>query len=53
MKAIWELARGRGLAVVEDAAHAIGTHYLGIPIGGGDPCGTFVMPWSSLLPQRI
>ena len=42
MKAIWELARERGLAVVEDAAHAIGTHYRGIPIGGGDPVrGTF------------
>ena len=42
MGAIWGLARERGLAVVEDAAHAIGTHYRGFPIGAGDPArGTF------------
>lgn len=42
MQAIWGLARECGLAVVEDAAHAIGTRYRGIPIGGGDPArGTF------------
>lgn len=29
-----ELARARGLRVIEDAAHAIGTRYKGRPIGG-------------------
>ena len=33
MKAIWELARERGIAVIEDAAHAAGAHYEGRPIG--------------------
>ncbi|MCC6591545.1 MAG: DegT/DnrJ/EryC1/StrS aminotransferase family protein [Bryobacterales bacterium] len=33
MTEIWEIARERGLAVVEDAAHAIGTHYRGHHIG--------------------
>jgi len=37
MGAIWELAREHGLAVVEDAAHAIGTRFRGTPIGGGNP----------------
>lgn len=35
MDAIWSLARERGLFVVEDAAHAAGTTYQGIPTGGG------------------
>ena len=33
MDAIWELAQEHGLHVVEDAAHAVGTHYRTIPIG--------------------
>jgi dTDP-4-amino-4,6-dideoxygalactose transaminase len=33
MNAIWELARGRGIAVIEDAAHAAGSLYEGRPIG--------------------
>src|SRR5689334_11553482 len=35
MDAIWSLARSRGLLVVEDAAHAVGSHYRGLPVGGG------------------
>jgi dTDP-4-amino-4,6-dideoxygalactose transaminase len=37
MNSIWQIARERGLYVIEDAAHAIGTHYKGHPIGAGDP----------------
>jgi dTDP-4-amino-4,6-dideoxygalactose transaminase len=37
MDAIWSLAREKGLYVIEDAAHAVGTHYRGHPIGGGNP----------------
>jgi dTDP-4-amino-4,6-dideoxygalactose transaminase len=33
MKAIWKLARRHGLFVIEDAAHAAGTHHDGRPIG--------------------
>jgi dTDP-4-amino-4,6-dideoxygalactose transaminase len=33
MNAIWGLARRHGLFVIEDAAHAAGTRYLGRPIG--------------------
>jgi dTDP-4-amino-4,6-dideoxygalactose transaminase len=33
MEAIWSLAREHGLFVIEDAAHAVGTHYQGRPIG--------------------
>ncbi len=36
MEALWELAAGRGLFVVEDAAHALGTTYAERRIGG-DP----------------
>jgi len=40
MTRIWEIARRHGLFVVEDAAHAVGTHYRGRQIGasadGGD-----------------
>jgi dTDP-4-amino-4,6-dideoxygalactose transaminase len=36
MDALWSLARRAGLFVVEDAAHAIGSHYRGMPIGAGD-----------------
>ena len=35
MKAIWSLARERGLHVIEDAAHAAGACYEGRPIGSG------------------
>ena len=37
MKAIWKLARERGLFVIEDAAHAAGAHYEGRPIGTSAP----------------
>ena len=33
MNEIWEIAGRKGIAVVEDAAHAIGTHYQGTHIG--------------------
>lgn len=33
MDALWTLARRHGLKVVEDAAHAVGTHYLGEHLG--------------------
>ena len=36
MNAIWRLAQRHGLRVVEDAAHAVGSLYKGMPIGGGD-----------------
>ena len=36
MKAIWRLAQDHDLRVVEDAAHAVGSFYQGIPIGGGN-----------------
>jgi dTDP-4-amino-4,6-dideoxygalactose transaminase len=35
MDYIWDLARGHGLFVVEDAAHAAGARYRGVPVGGG------------------
>jgi dTDP-4-amino-4,6-dideoxygalactose transaminase len=35
MNAIWNLARERGLHVIEDAAHAVGACYEGRPIGSG------------------
>ena len=34
MARIWQLASDRGLLVVEDAAHAVGSHYQGSPLGG-------------------
>jgi dTDP-4-amino-4,6-dideoxygalactose transaminase len=37
MDAIWALARRHGLFVIEDAAHAAGTHYHGRPIGMTSP----------------
>jgi dTDP-4-amino-4,6-dideoxygalactose transaminase len=37
MDSIWRFARKNGLHVVEDAAHAVGTHHRGHPIGAGDP----------------
>jgi dTDP-4-amino-4,6-dideoxygalactose transaminase len=37
MQAIWGLARAHGLAVIEDAAHAVGARYQDQPIGGGNP----------------
>jgi dTDP-4-amino-4,6-dideoxygalactose transaminase len=37
MDAIWDLARHHGLFVIEDAAHAMGSHYRGVPIGSADP----------------
>jgi dTDP-4-amino-4,6-dideoxygalactose transaminase len=33
MKEIWSLARRRGIAVIEDAAHAAGARYGDVPIG--------------------
>jgi dTDP-4-amino-4,6-dideoxygalactose transaminase len=35
MDDLWSLAGEFGLKVVEDAAHAAGSHYRGAPIGGG------------------
>jgi dTDP-4-amino-4,6-dideoxygalactose transaminase len=35
MASIWAIARQHGLSVIEDAAHAAGSSYCGIPIGGG------------------
>lgn len=35
MSEIWRMARERGLRVVEDAAHAVGSRYRGAPIGSG------------------
>jgi dTDP-4-amino-4,6-dideoxygalactose transaminase len=37
MDSIWSLARQHNLYVVEDAAHAVGSHYRGFPIGAGNP----------------
>jgi len=37
MDVIWRLAQEKGLYVIEDAAHAIGSHYKGYPIGAGGP----------------
>lgn len=37
MNNIWEVARKHNLYVVEDAAHAAGAHYHGVPIGAGNP----------------
>jgi dTDP-4-amino-4,6-dideoxygalactose transaminase len=37
MDAIWELARRYQLNVIEDSAHAAGSHYRGFPIGAGNP----------------
>ncbi|MEQ1884901.1 MAG: DegT/DnrJ/EryC1/StrS family aminotransferase [Bryobacteraceae bacterium] len=34
LEAIWKLAKPRGIFVVEDAAHAVGTEYRGEKIGG-------------------
>ncbi|HLH44887.1 MAG TPA: DegT/DnrJ/EryC1/StrS family aminotransferase [Bryobacteraceae bacterium] len=35
MNTIWQIARERGLHVIEDAAHAVGARYRGRPIGAG------------------
>ena len=37
MERIWELARRHRLFVIEDAAHAVGSHYHGVPVGGAHP----------------
>jgi dTDP-4-amino-4,6-dideoxygalactose transaminase len=37
MRKIWRIAQDHGLYVVEDAAHALGSHYEGSPIGAGLP----------------
>jgi dTDP-4-amino-4,6-dideoxygalactose transaminase len=39
MDVIWDMAERHGLHVVEDAAHAVGAHYRGYPIGAGYPAG--------------
>jgi dTDP-4-amino-4,6-dideoxygalactose transaminase len=36
MDAIWELAGRHRLHVIEDSAHAVGSHYRGVPIGAGN-----------------
>jgi dTDP-4-amino-4,6-dideoxygalactose transaminase len=40
MKTIWDMARRRGIHVVEDAAHAAGAWYDGRPIGAGPTATT-------------
>jgi dTDP-4-amino-4,6-dideoxygalactose transaminase len=35
------LATRRGIALIEDAAHALGTHYRGRPVGGGSTAAVF------------
>ncbi len=46
MDLIWDLARKHGFSVVEDAAHAVGSHYRGRPIGfvgsGSETCSDAV-----------
>jgi dTDP-4-amino-4,6-dideoxygalactose transaminase len=37
MEPIWRLAGRNNLFVIEDAAHAVGAHYAGAPIGAGMP----------------
>lgn len=39
MDQIWSLARRHNLKVIEDAAHAVGTHWRGLPIGAPQPGG--------------
>lgn len=41
MNALWKLARRHNLAVVEDAAHAVGSMYHGLQIGAPDPATGF------------
>jgi dTDP-4-amino-4,6-dideoxygalactose transaminase len=36
MNTIWSIAREQHLFVIEDAAHAVGSQYRGVPIGAGD-----------------
>uniref|UniRef100_Q01WZ6 DegT/DnrJ/EryC1/StrS aminotransferase n=1 Tax=Solibacter usitatus (strain Ellin6076) TaxID=234267 RepID=Q01WZ6_SOLUE len=36
MASIWSLARKHGIHVIEDAAHAAGARYAGLPIGSGE-----------------
>ena len=35
------IAARRGLSLIEDAAHALGTHYRGHPVGGGSTAAVF------------
>jgi dTDP-4-amino-4,6-dideoxygalactose transaminase len=37
MDRIWDLARRHNLHVIEDAAHAAGSYYKGVPVGAGNP----------------
>lgn len=37
MNAVWALAKRYNLSVIEDSAHAAGSHYRGFPIGAGNP----------------
>jgi dTDP-4-amino-4,6-dideoxygalactose transaminase len=37
MNTIWAIAKKHNLFVIEDAAHAAGSHYRGFPIGAGNP----------------
>jgi dTDP-4-amino-4,6-dideoxygalactose transaminase len=41
MDAIWDLAQENDLYVIEDAAHAIGSHYKGQPIGATQPANGY------------
>lgn len=40
MDKIWSTATQHGMAVVEDAAHAVGSAYRGVPIGAGQSMAT-------------
>lgn len=37
MDPVWRLAQRKGLAVIEDAAHATSAHYRDVPVGAGNP----------------
>jgi dTDP-4-amino-4,6-dideoxygalactose transaminase len=36
MNSLWKIAKKHGLHVIEDAAHAAGAHYRGVPVGAGN-----------------
>lgn len=41
MDALVEIAKRRNIALIEDAAHAHGATWRGVPVGGFGECGTF------------
>ncbi|MEO8097264.1 MAG: DegT/DnrJ/EryC1/StrS aminotransferase family protein [Acidobacteriota bacterium] len=46
MDRIWRIAKDHGLKVIEDAAHAAGSHYRGAPIGVAGPSGSAAVAFS-------